>query len=343
MTQGLFSAVSGIRVNQTRLDVISDNIANLNTVAFKGSTVSFQTVFSRNITGATAPVGSLGGINPKQIGLGVDIADIGRDFSQGNVQSTGKTSDVNIQGDGFFVLEDGNAATTGSGGVLFTRAGNFQLDAQGVMVNSRGLRVVGTTNLTSTNTTASHYVQIPQKLNLVETTVGGAVTGVTINSAQSNTDDYALTTYSIGNDGSITATYANGSRLSVTTNNTLTPPQRQLIYYPGSGGAGISPTVTGGVAAYNLQMQCARFTNNSGLASLGGNIFTKTVNSGDPAYTIGDGGGVGLVNSGGLETSNVDLTKEFSNLMLSQRGLEACGRAFDTNNTILQTIVNLGR
>lgn len=342
MTQGLFSAVSGIRVNQTRLDVISDNIANLNTIAFKGSTVNFQTVFSRNISGATAPVGSLGGINPKQIGLGVDISDIGRDFGQGNVQSTGKTSDVNIQGDGFFVLEDGNAATTGSGGVLFTRAGNFQLDANGVMVTSRGLRVVGTTNLTSTNTTAKNYVQIPQKLNIVEGTNASGDLTVTINIAQSNTKDYALTTYSIGNDGSITATYANGSRISVTTNN-ATPPQRELIYYPGSGGSGITPTVTAGINAYNLQMQCARFTNNSGLASLGGNIFTKTVNSGDPAYTIGDGGGVGLVNSGGLETSNVDLTKEFSNLMLSQRGLEACGRAFDTNNTILQTIVNLGR
>lgn len=354
MTQGMFSAVTGIRTSQIRMDVIADNIANLNTVAFKSSMVNFQTVFSRTQTAGSAPIGNLGGTNPKQIGLGVNVAEMGRDFGQGNVQTTGRASDLNIQGEGFFVLENGGAAIGPTSGILLTRAGNFTLDANGVMVNPNGLRVVGTDDVKSTTTTASQYVKIPRKLNIDKITVPGEVTldydttdPSGLNAAGNPLYDYTLTTFSIATDGAIEATYSNGDRLTVKSDALGT--SRELVFYPSEGGSGY--TVAAGdltvsnavVQPFQMQLQFATVTNNAGLVAVGGNLFATAVNSGTPSYSIGRTAGVGLIDAGGLETSNVDLTKEFSLLMLSQRALEANSRSFDAHNSVLQTIVNLAR
>lgn len=350
MTQGMFSAVTGIAANQTRMDVIADNIANINTVAFKSSMVNFETVFSRTMSAGSAPVGNLGGTNPKQVGLGTKLSEMGRDFTQGNIQTTGRASDLNIQGEGFFVLENGGASAGAASGILLTRAGNFTLDANGVMVNPNGLRVIGTDQLTSPTTTTTNYVQIPRNLNITKAVVAGVVTGATVDlpaaAAPASLDNYSLTTYSISTDGAIEATYSNGDRISVRTDAAGT--NRELIYFPAEGGSGF--TTGSGLTVLNtvvepqqLQIQFATVTNNAGLQSLGGNLFTTAVNSGTPSFSIARVAGVGLCSAGGLETSNVDLTKEFSLLMLSQRALEANGRSFDAHNSVLQTIVNLGR
>lgn len=346
MSQGMFSSVTGIRANQTRLDVISDNIANINTVAFKASMANFGTVFCRTQSGGSAPVGNLGGTNPQQIGLGVKVSEIGRDFAAGNVLTTGRSTDLNIQGEGFFVLENGGAAIGPTSGVVLTRAGNFTLDANGIMVNPTGLRVIGTDDVSSTTTTTTQYVQVPRVLNLTKTVVAGVVTAVDILAQQSNTSDYTLTTFSIASDGAVEATYSNGDRITVRTDGLGT--NRELIYFPAEGGSGLTGaaiTQSGGVVvnAYQLQIQFATVTNNAGLVASGNNLFTTGVNSGSPTYSIGRSSGVGLIDSGGLETSNVDLTREFSLMMLSQRALEACSRAFDANNSVLQTIVNMAR
>lgn len=137
MMRSLFAGVSGLRNHQTRMDVIGNNIANVNTVAFKASRVTFAEAFAQLLQGASRPPGDLGGINPIQIGLGSKIGSIDQNFSQGNLESTGLNTDLAIQGDGLFVLSDGSRS-------FYTRAGNFQLDANGKLVSpANGFKVQG--------------------------------------------------------------------------------------------------------------------------------------------------------------------------------------------------------
>ncbi len=128
MLRALYAGVSGLRNHLVRLDVIGNNIANVNTVAFKNSRVTFEEAFAQLVQGASRPPGDLGGINPIQVGLGMNIASIDQNFTQGNLESTGVTTDLAIQGDAFFVASDGNR-------VYYTRAGNFQLEAEGRLVS----------------------------------------------------------------------------------------------------------------------------------------------------------------------------------------------------------------
>jgi flagellar hook protein FlgE len=127
MMRALFAGVSGLRNHLTRMDVIGNNIANVNTVAFKSSRVTFKEAFAQLLQGASKPPGDQGGINPIQVGLGMSIGSIDQNFSQGNLESTGQNTDLAIQGDGFFVCSDGRRR-------YFTRSGNFQLDADGRLV-----------------------------------------------------------------------------------------------------------------------------------------------------------------------------------------------------------------
>jgi flagellar hook protein FlgE len=137
MMRSLFAGVSGLRNHQTRMDVIGNNIANVNTVAFKASRVTFAEAFAQLLQGASRPPGDLGGINPIQIGLGSKIGSIDANFSQGNLEATGLNTDLAIQGDGLFVLSDGSRS-------FYTRAGNFQLDANGKLVSpANGFKVQG--------------------------------------------------------------------------------------------------------------------------------------------------------------------------------------------------------
>lgn len=137
MMRSLFAGVSGLKNHQTRMDVIGNNIANVNTVAFKASRVTFEDILSQTIEGARSPqTGGAGGVNPKQVGLGVRIGSIDTLFTQGGLQTTDNPTDFAIQGDGFFIVSDGRQ-------VYYTRDGAFKLSADGGLVNSGGLRVQG--------------------------------------------------------------------------------------------------------------------------------------------------------------------------------------------------------
>ena len=137
MLRSMFSAISGLRGHQTMMDVIGNNIANVNTVGFKSGRVNFQDILSQTFRGASAPQGGLGSINPAQVGLGMTVAGIDVLQTQGNLQSTGRLTDMAIQGDGFFVLSDG-------GRQFFTRDGAFDTGLGGQLVNSAsGLKVQG--------------------------------------------------------------------------------------------------------------------------------------------------------------------------------------------------------
>ena len=138
MMRSMFSGVSGLKGHQTRMDVVGNNIANVNTTGFKASRVTFADMISQNLSGAAAPNGTLGGVNPKQIGLGMSVASTDLIYTNGSVQQTGKNTDVAIsRGDGLFVVSKGDQK-------YYTRNGAFEFDAQGnLTIPSTGLYVQG--------------------------------------------------------------------------------------------------------------------------------------------------------------------------------------------------------
>ncbi|MBQ9238097.1 MAG: flagellar hook protein FlgE [Treponema sp.] len=137
MMRSLYSGVSGLQNHQTRMDVIGNNISNVNTYGFKRGRVNFQDMISQQLSGAARPTEELGGVNPKEVGLGMSVASIDNIFTQGNLQSTGVITDVAIQGNGFFVLQGGE-------NTYYTRNGDFSIDRDGTLVNpANGMRVQG--------------------------------------------------------------------------------------------------------------------------------------------------------------------------------------------------------
>lgn len=138
--RSLFSAVSGLRAHQTRMDVIGDNVANVNTTGFKRSRVTFKDVYYQTIRGGSASDttgNGLGGSNPQQVGIGSTLNSIDVIHTQGAAASTGCGTDLMIQGDGFFRVSPDDGTT-----IYYTRAGAFHFDNEGYLVNPDGLKVL---------------------------------------------------------------------------------------------------------------------------------------------------------------------------------------------------------
>jgi len=136
MMQSLYAGVSGLKNHLTRMDVIGNNIANVNTIGFKAGRVTFKEAMAALLRGATRPSSERGGVNPMQTGLGMAMGSIDNLFTQGSLETTGIITDLALQGDGFFVLRDGEKR-------FYTRAGVFRVDSLGRMVNRDGLIVQG--------------------------------------------------------------------------------------------------------------------------------------------------------------------------------------------------------
>lgn len=137
MMRSLYAGVSGLQNHQTRMDVIGNNIANVNTTGFKRGRVNFQDLISQTMQGPSRPGARVGGVNPQQVGLGMQIAAIDTLHMQGSLQSTGVKSDLAIQGEGFFITRAGEEQ-------FYTRNGAFSVDAEGFLVNpANGMRVQG--------------------------------------------------------------------------------------------------------------------------------------------------------------------------------------------------------
>ena len=172
MQRSMFSGVSGLKGHQTRMDVIGNNIANVNTTGFKASRVTFADMISQNLSGASSPTGTIGGVNPKQVGLGMSVASTDLIYTNGSVQQTGKNTDVAIsRGDGLFVVKRGNQQ-------FYTRNGAFGFDAEGnLTIPSTGLYVQGymanngVLNVAGDNTTK---IQIPAGKSMEATTTATA-------------------------------------------------------------------------------------------------------------------------------------------------------------------------
>ena len=137
LTSSLFVGLSGMQVNESRMDVIGNNISNVNTYAFKSQRVNFQTQFYNMLNFGSAPNGSYGGTNPMEIGTGATVGAITKDFSGGAPETTGIKTDLAIQGDGMFIVQDTEGANH------YTRDGSFQFNSENYLLNSDGFFVQG--------------------------------------------------------------------------------------------------------------------------------------------------------------------------------------------------------
>jgi len=199
MMRSLFSGISGLKSHQTRMDVIGNNIANVNTAGYKSSRATFSDALSQTLTGASKPSGNIGGTNAKQIGLGVSVASIDQVMGDGSPQSTGKNTDLAISGNGFFVM------TTASGSKYFTRDGAFEFDEAGDFVlPGSGYYVMGwnvdesTNQLNTTGSPEIVHVPLGRTMDAKQTTAtvftgnldSGAQTGTQVTTTVAVHDAY---------------------------------------------------------------------------------------------------------------------------------------------------------
>ncbi|MEO3945098.1 flagellar basal body rod protein FlgG [Gorillibacterium sp. CAU 1737] len=273
MLRSLYSGISGMRGFQTKLDVIGNNIANVNTIGFKAGRVMFKDILSQTVAGSTPPTDTTGGVNPKQVGLGVALGTIDTVHTPGSAMTTNVSTDLRIDGDGFFAVK----TSSDSDSIFLTRAGNFTLDSNRRLVNGDGMFVLSAED--------GDVIQL----------------------------DDTVTAFTIGQDGSL---------ISIDSEGNATP--------------------------LDVRVGVVKVANPGGLEKIGGNLYrptTTAMGEGITEVTVGTAGveGNGLIIAGQLEMSNVDLTSEFSEMIVAQRGFQANSRIITTSDEVLQEIVNLKR
>jgi flagellar hook protein FlgE len=173
MMRSMFTAISGLKNHQTMLDVTANNIANVNTVAYKGSRTTFKDSLYQMQIGAAAPGAGQGGRNAAQVGLGVQLGSIDNLMGSGALQSTGNVTDVAIEGNGMFIVGQGTPPAL-PGGYQYTRAGNFTFNSEGYLTTQDGFYVMG--RAAAGGGAPDSYIQIPAEATDVAIGQDGAVT-----------------------------------------------------------------------------------------------------------------------------------------------------------------------
>ena len=526
MLKSLYSGVSGIQTQQVRMDVIGNNIANVNTVGYKKGSVAFQELLSQTISGASSPDGNRGGTNAMQVGLGVKVGSITNQFTQGNLQYTGSNTDLALEGNGFFVVGEGNS-------LRYTRAGNFTLDQNGSLVqSSNGMIAQGwvadsagvvntndplgnvevpiTKTISARATSSVTYgqnidsricgnaVYQPSPMVVTDGTSGETAQVSIALTATGNFNEWTYEMKAVGTDGATIAGLAGGTgtikmdkdgKVTATGSDAtltfgsgeslkLAPPalgsavggrftvsssgdsaaedmrgsfspatpyvttaqvydslggtheiqitlsktsDNEWAWQAGSDESGVSVTgggklnydsssgklltQTGGAVTVDLgsgrgslevtpdfsattqfasdnamlasgqdgyasgslesfsidssgsingvfsngvtmkmaQLALANFANPSGLVKEEGSFYSVSRNSGEAYIGTAGSGGLGSLSSGNLETSNVDLSQEFTELITTQRGYEASAKMITTSDELLQDLLNLKR
>lgn len=342
----LNAGISGLKASQTSLNVIGDNLANLNTSGFKASRVSFADELSNTLKQAQAPAGVLGGINPMQVGTGVKVGSINRDFSQGSISPTGRPLDLAIQGKGFFILD-------GTFQDFYTRVGSFGLDINNDLVDTAsGLKVKSVGGLSITMPVNSVIPAKPTSAialdgNLDANTAIGAVKQiVTASTAYTN-----LYNNEVSNSGYTTAT---GVAKATTALNDLT--QNTTDYVAGdviditgtdTAAAAVATTFTFGTAndgttvADLLAKITAAYTNSTASIGPSGEIILSTLNAGHANLdiTLADNGG----NTGASTFSAFTLgTNANSATLLNDLSVNATDYVANSNVTLTDTIQIVG-
>ncbi|MBQ3025189.1 MAG: flagellar hook protein FlgE [Spirochaetaceae bacterium] len=463
MMRSLYAGVSGMQNHQTRLDVIGNNVANVNTTGFKRGRVNFQDMISQQMSGAASPTTEVGGVNPKEVGLGVTVAAIDTVFTQGNLQTTGVSTDIAIQGNGFFVMKNGEES-------FYTRAGAFSLDSEGTLVNpANGMRVQGWMAdeingqmvLQTAGSTEDLIIPVGSKdpakatenvnfacnlnkntpeilegaspediargtwsteqkiydsfgnehmLNVSFTRVVGnpnqwqATVVVDPDMAEESQTRVGLNTTD-GQENTFLINFDNTGTLQSVTDSAgnLTNPEGQIVLQTSFNVIGANPDEDGNPTRQTLninlgtigsqkntitqsastsstkafyqdgytmgyldnfkidssgiitgvysngtnrtigQIALATFANQGGLEKAGDNTYVESNNSG--MANIGTSGiaGKGSMLAGALEMSNVDLTEQFTDMIVTQRGFQASSKTIQTADTLLDTVMSLKR
>ena len=303
MLRAMYSGISGLKNFQSKLDVVGNNIANVNTFGYKKGRVTFKDLVSQQVGSASAGNATTGGVNPKEVGLGGTMATVDNVYNQGAMQNTGRALDVGISGEGFY-------ATMVNGQIPYTRAGNFYTDNQGNLVTGDGTYLIGSQTNTLPPSGVAGVAATPTATNMganLDAPYLAADAGTqTVKYGRINipTDAKSL---SIGKDGQVSFVAANGELR---------------------------------IAGYIVT---SNFSNNAGLSKVGANNFVQSQNSGAPQFGVPGAGGRGELVSGALEMSNVDLSEEFTEMIVAQRGFQANTRIITTSDEILQELVNLKR
>ncbi|MDR7235672.1 flagellar hook-basal body complex protein [Neobacillus drentensis] len=338
MLKSLYSGISGMKGFQTKLDVIGNNVANVNTVGFKKSRVIFQDIINQNIAGATSPTTQSGGINPKQIGLGTKIASIDTVHTPGSPMTTNVGTDLAIDGDAFFVVSPEDPSNGGSS--YLTKAGNFTRDANGDLVNSNGFFVSGAVienppPLAPVGTPGILH-QIPINISVDESSNLDA-SGNVIKIGTFDQAPTKFTSYSIDSYGYINVVDENGNSGKLAMGMDPTNKKTFGKYYLNSSAGNVNE---------NISLATSIVTNPGGLKKVGNTMFEVTGNAeagGKAAINRIENNSGGTINSGILEMSNVDLTEEFTEMIVAQRGFQANARTITTSDSILEEVVNLKR
>ena len=281
MLKSMYSGISGMKSNQTKMDVVGNNVANVGTTGFKKSTTRFSDALNQTAIYSSVPGGKaddpnvIGGVNPGQVGIGAKVSGIFRNMAQGAIQPTGRPTDLAMDGDGFFVVGVGPNQNA------YTRDGSFTLDANGNLVTSDGYKVMGVDK-------------------------GGNNKPIQIPKEERNPDGkmQKVLSFNISKEGKISYLLADGTKVE------------------------------------NAQtLKIAIFHNPEGLESLSGNLYGQTANSGEPMFNTKHG----LVNQGAIEMSNIDLSEEFTEMIVTTRAFQAASKVITTSDELLQEIINLKR
>jgi flagellar hook protein FlgE len=489
----MYAAVSGLSAHQMKMDIIGNNIANVNTVAFKGSRVTFKETFNQTVKGASGAEGGRGGTNPVQIGLGVDVGAIDVVHTRGSLERTDRATDLMINGEGFFMVsDDANALNR-----YYTRAGNFLVDGGGNLVTQDGFKVLGyMADETGRLKTSIEGLKIdfsavypPQatrpsdppiegeeivtitgnldsrtkELNKLDSTAKVIATGAdkgiyNFNQARSKAAGHPIYTQEndalkpalggttsvkvyddFGNiheinlifakksstagddpkstwevhafykdddgamliDGQTNTSYTDGkasngsngfkgkpitlefdkngnvvgdSKMPFTIGTDLTAgaaalsfemdlskltqfsgktnaaattikgyPQGKLDGYSISPSGEIVGAFSNGQGRVLGRIGLTNFSNPAGLQKTQSNMFIKTRNSGEPVVGMPGAGGFAQLNPGNLEMSNVNMAREFTNMITTQRGFQANSKIISTTDEMLQELVNIKR
>ncbi|MFP4490487.1 MAG: flagellar hook protein FlgE [Spirochaetaceae bacterium] len=461
MMRSLYSGVSGLQNHQTRMDVIGNNISNVNTTGFKKGRVNFQDLLSQTMTGASRPTDEVGGVNPKQVGLGMNVASIDTIHTQGSLETTGVNTDMAIEGDGFFVLRSGNQE-------FHTRAGNFGLDENGTLVNpANGLRVqgwqaenvdgetfvntaadvgdlnipigskdpaAGTTEVELASNLDKRTPLIPEDAGAADTREGTWSVDKKIYDSFGNTHTMRInftrvageenqwqgevvidpdsetptnTVVDVGPENNDTNTFIaefdnlgtlqgviddqgdlvdegelqvnvgfdvvdaapeDGEQVRQNFNLTLGEvgsvvdsmtqfaeksstkafsqnghPMGYLESFKIDDSGTITGVYSNGTNRTLGQVAMSSFTNPGGLEKEGENTYTQTINSGEARIGEAGSAGKGKIIAGALEMSNVDLSQQFTDMIVTQRGFQANSKTITTSDQMLQELLTLKR
>lgn len=456
MMRSMYSGVSGLRAHQLKMDIIGNNIANVNTVGFKGQRVTFQEVYSQTIKGAGSPQAGKGGTNAHQVGLGISLSSIDTFHIRGAVQRTDNNTDLAVNGDGFFVISDSPDYLNRS----YTRAGNFSLDEAGNLVASNGYKVLGfmvdeATGVMKSNlegikiskaqaddakkstysifegnldnnlaklkagdlpttpfaagppetldlgaakyweATGQYVDALGGKHNLKYTFVRGLTAaggvggdrewGVIIKDLDtgsyyrndtgangggafnniivpiqfdangkllvdgSHKDSITLTippkngaaSFPVDIDFSKLTQFASESNAAITESDGY--PQGFLDSFSIAPTGEVNAVFTNGQNKVIGRIALAVFKNPAGLEKTAENMYQLTPNSGEAIIGLPGDGSMGSINPGTLEMSNVDISREFTEMISTQRGFQANSRIITASDEMLQELVNLKR